>query len=114
MGVVQNFVSNTNQTWLRALRTAQIKVQCTIPLDTKRVNIRILCRDRFCRDMNDTRKAWDLFNSWGLLDLTCKGDMDFIIAFEQQSNVKIDKYQVKNSIVREVRMPRPSRRAKPS
>jgi hypothetical protein len=48
----------------------------------------------------------------GLTSYTRNGDMDFVIACEQQSKVEVDGYQVKNSIVREVHIPRPSRCAK--
>jgi hypothetical protein len=68
----------------------------------------------FCKDTNDAQTAEDLFKSWSLLDLTRKGNMDFVIACEQQSKVEIDGYQVKNSIVRKIHIPRPYRRAKPS
>jgi hypothetical protein len=101
MGVVQNLVSNQKQAWLHATRKTHIKVYATITPGTNPVSFRIVCKKRFCKDTNNTQTAWDLFKSWGLLDLTRNGDMDFVIACEQQSKVEIDGYQVKNSIVRE-------------
>jgi hypothetical protein len=114
MGFVQDLVSNQNQAWLHAIRKTCIKVYATITPGTNQVSFRIICKKRFCKDTNDAQTAEDLFKSWSLLDLTRKGNMDFVIACEQQSKVEIDGYQVKNSIVRKIHIPRPSRRAKPS
>jgi hypothetical protein len=82
MGIVQNLVSNQNQAWLHAIRETYIKVYAIITPGTNRVSFRIVCKRRFCKGTNDTQTAWDLFKSWGLLDLTRKGDMDFFIACE--------------------------------
>lgn len=106
--VLQAFLRNDNPAWIKALLEEQVTAQW-MSIYHNGAAFRFLCKEEFCHGVTDIQGAWDLLKGWGVLDLEGRDHMTFVLAFEESKKMIIDDCEVRNSLVREFRVPRPQR-----
>ena len=103
--VLQAFLDNDNRTWAKDILDGKITARW-LNMNSNYATFKIQCKESFCHSVSDLQGAWDLLKGWGILDLSRRSQMDIILAFEEVDKMVIDGLEVKNSLVREFRVPK--------
>lgn len=61
----------------------------------------------FNRTAGDLQVVYELLKKWGIFNLPYKANMEFCIAFEAELKETIGNYEMTQTLVREVHVPRP-------
>jgi hypothetical protein len=107
--VFADLLSNSNPVWIRSLFNGDITITYSISESTRRVTFRIVCKESFCHGIRDSQAAWDLLEGWGIFELSRKDEMDIVLVYEEVEKATINGYEVRNSVLREFRVPRAPR-----
>jgi hypothetical protein len=78
------------------------------------IEFRITCKDTFSHSVSNSQGAWNLLKEWGILDLPRRKQMDIVMAFVETESMVLDGFEVKNSVLREFRVPRARLAKKPT
>lgn len=101
----ESLLSNRNPTWCTDILDKKLTIKHSLGKETTNVTFRIVCQESFCQDVKDIQDAWDVLETWGIFDLPSKAEMDIVLTFEEVEKTVIRGYEVKNSVVREFRIP---------
>jgi len=103
--VLRAFLDNDNRTWAKDILDEKITARW-LNMDYNYATFKIHCKESFCHSVSNFQGAWDLLKGWGILDLSRRSQMDIVLAFEEVDKMVIDGLEVKNSLVREFRVPK--------
>ena len=104
-GILQAFLGNENKTWAKDILEGKVTARW-MNMHSLSATFKILCTESFCHSVNNLQGAWNLLKGWGILDLPRRHQMEIILAFEESEKMVIDGLEVKNSLVREFRVPK--------
>jgi hypothetical protein len=107
--VFADLLSSSNPVWIRSLFAGDITIKYSISESTRRVTFRTVCKESFCHRVCDSQAAWDFLKGWGIFELSRKAEMDIVLVYEEVEKTAINGYEVRNSLLREFRVPRAPR-----
>jgi hypothetical protein len=105
---LEDLLHNKNEKWLADLLAGEMTVKCTYDRNTDLPTFKILRKTPIGKWGADCRGAYNLLKEWGIFELSCKSSMEFVIVFGQKGKAKIGDYNITKTLLREVRVPRPS------